>query len=461
MSALIVPLMIVLISSSFKIYYWRYPLLLHRILVYGSLFIELIIIYSYAFSNFGFNYTDTDSARYLLSSLIQSEAAVLAIVVALSLVAVQQSVLYSPKTVGLFKSIYTNPDFYILVGIYLTSILYGAWLLKQIITPDIDPFPLAEINKEVYYLALENQIQFKYFLSAFAFISLVPYIRNTLDLINPKNIMDILAHKVTTKSLSSMKVDEYNVKDSCIVVDSIKENLYYYTNIKHTVTLKNYINDKELESFTEKCLCGFIIEDKNPYQPIIDIVNESLIKSDFETARYGLKAIKKSTFEAHKNDFDDDTFVLRYLNYKLVNIGKLAIKKNDEISIDKTLMNLSHNGFLLIKKNIKLFNVNEIIEELAKLSTEMNYVFVIERAQMILLGFTLELIEKNHKELVLDTVKSMKNIRDIAISKNINKVVDEWDCYSKDLLKFGTEKNIEYLQELTKILSDEDLVSLY
>ena len=86
----------------------------------------------------GFHITDKDSAKYLISTIIQSEAAIIAIVVTLSLVAVQQTASsYSTRVIELFKNINTNPDFYMLIFIYFTSIIYEMWVLKQI-TADRD-----------------------------------------------------------------------------------------------------------------------------------------------------------------------------------------------------------------------------------------------------------------------------------------------------------------------------------
>ncbi|MBP2029633.1 membrane-associated HD superfamily phosphohydrolase [Methanohalophilus levihalophilus] len=77
--------------------------------------------------------TSTDSALYMLSALVQSEAAIMAIVVTLSLVAIQHlSTTYSTRVIEFFKDWKTNPDLYILLFTYMLSIIFGLFVIKQI-----------------------------------------------------------------------------------------------------------------------------------------------------------------------------------------------------------------------------------------------------------------------------------------------------------------------------------------
>lgn len=87
-----------------------------RLALYFSLGAVVIAITHVVFSYFGFLHTDIDSARYMLSALIQSEAAIVALVVTLSLVAVQLAASsYSARVIEVFRR---TPDLWILMGIY-------------------------------------------------------------------------------------------------------------------------------------------------------------------------------------------------------------------------------------------------------------------------------------------------------------------------------------------------------
>ncbi len=139
-----------------------------RLAVYFSLGAAVIIASHIVFSYFGLLHTDVDSARYMLSSLVQSEAAIVALVVTLSLVAVQLAASsYSARVIEAFRR---TPDLWILIGIYGVAMFYGLGVLKLI----------EKANPQVNSLSnLEGHIAFSYYLGIFAFVALVPYIWNS------------------------------------------------------------------------------------------------------------------------------------------------------------------------------------------------------------------------------------------------------------------------------------------
>jgi uncharacterized membrane protein len=159
-------------------------------------------------------YTDVDSARYMISALVQSEAGILAIVITLSLVAVQLASSSSTRNIDLFKK---TPDLWILISIYIITIIYCVTLLKMI------------VNTPNRISDLENYIFLAYCTSIFAFVALIPYIWNILELMKPSTVINKLAERIT------------------------KENILKATDEK---------------KFGEK----------DPIQPIMDIVHSSLIE---------------------------------------------------------------------------------------------------------------------------------------------------------------------------------------
>ncbi|MCG2728078.1 MAG: DUF2254 domain-containing protein [Candidatus Methanoperedenaceae archaeon] len=114
-----------------KIFTWlNEPKRLNRLALYSSLSAAVIVASHFIFSNFSFLHTDVDSARYMLSALVQSEAAIVALVVTLSLVAVQLAAQsYSARVIEVFRR---TPDLWILMGIYGAAIFYGLGVLKLI-----------------------------------------------------------------------------------------------------------------------------------------------------------------------------------------------------------------------------------------------------------------------------------------------------------------------------------------
>ena len=144
-----------------------------------------IIIFVLAFLSFfylGRIHTNEDSARYMISALIQSEAAIIAIVVTLSLVAIQQaSSSYSARVIDIFKNPKTNPDFFSLMAIYIFAIIYGSGVLRQI----------------PHGSSLGIHIWIVYSLSIVAMLALVPYIMNTLRMFDPTKIIELLSKDMT------------------------------------------------------------------------------------------------------------------------------------------------------------------------------------------------------------------------------------------------------------------------
>jgi uncharacterized membrane protein len=102
-----------------------------RLIVYFTCLAGVVLVCFIQFRNFNLFHTDADSARYMLSALVQSQAAIVAIVITLTLIAVQLTAsVYSPRVIDIFKR---NPDMWILLGCYGVSIFYGFIVLKLVV----------------------------------------------------------------------------------------------------------------------------------------------------------------------------------------------------------------------------------------------------------------------------------------------------------------------------------------
>lgn len=108
-------------------------LLIHSILFIGVLDFILILdsVCQYIVGiSFLFYQIDSESAKYLLSSLVGSESAILALIITMSLIAVQLAASsYSARVIDEFKR---TPAFWILIGIYIFVIFYMITVLKLI-----------------------------------------------------------------------------------------------------------------------------------------------------------------------------------------------------------------------------------------------------------------------------------------------------------------------------------------
>ncbi|WP_440956114.1 DUF2254 family protein [Methanosarcina sp. Mfa9] len=296
--------------------------------IIASVAISIVLSYN------GFVYSNPDSARYTISALIQSEAAILAIIVTLSLVAVQQTAsCYSPRVTEIFKDKNRNPDFWIIMVIYIGAMIYGAFILKQIGEGDLylaNAFQKYLPTEIVYVLFdIQTAIWFTFFLSIIAFTSLWVYIKNTLELLNPSKIIEILAEDIT------------------------EERFKLAANRKHT---RDY-------------------DDRDPIHPIIDIVSNSLINVDNQTALKGILNIEERTKQIFKSiniDVEDFKGILEnFLNHFTI-VGKLAVKKDNEDFVLKVLPNLHNVCNIAIKQKMLSTSViaTESLGQLGKASVE-------------------------------------------------------------------------------------------
>jgi hypothetical protein len=185
------------------------------------------------FKLFNLIHTEPTSARYMLSALVQSQAAIIAIIVSLTLIAVQHTAsAYSPRVIRIFRD---NPDMWILLGFYGISIFYGLLVLKMIRgAEDTSQIMISSISLEAYISSV-------YALGISTFAILCLYIWNIMSLLTPETIIKRL---------------------------------------KNEITKGNLLNSKE-----------------DPIQPIMDIVHGSIMKYDIETTRVGLKAVTEQVIK--------------------------------------------------------------------------------------------------------------------------------------------------------------------
>lgn len=292
------------------------PKWLNRISLYLIFFALVYIIFKSIFSYFDFMHTDVDSARYMLSALIQGEFAVVAIIISLSLIAIQLAASsYSARVIGVFGR---TPDLWILIGIYGFSIFFGLGVLKLI----------EKTNPQENSLStLEGHISLVYFLGVFAFVALIPYIWKTLELLKPSTVIDILSKKITKQII--------------------------LTTIKMDGKFNQPIIDME----------------KDPIQPIIDIIRGSLMKYDYEMVRYGLKVFEKRIeyiFIYEKFDEKDEEIISKHIFNHLLRVGKLTANRQDEDSTMEIMNTIFECGEKVVENRLESAT-NHIISSLGGL----------------------------------------------------------------------------------------------
>ena len=176
----------------------------------------------------------------------------------------------------------------------MISLIYGIWLLKQITVENLNSISIVNFDKTFIFSSLEEHLRIKIALSVFAFFALFLYIGNTLELMNPSTIIKIMSSKITRKNVI-LAINPYSVG----YVDNFEAELsdiINERNLSHTVKNLKYFkrgNNHLINKISPSIfLSGMIFKEKNPIQSVFDIIEGSLQRYDFETAREGVKQIR-------------------------------------------------------------------------------------------------------------------------------------------------------------------------
>jgi hypothetical protein len=240
----------------------------------------------------------------MLSALVQSQAAIVAIVITLTLIAVQLTAsAYSPQVIDIFKK---NSDMWLLLGCYGVSIYYGFIVLKLVEGAEGEAVSQSAIwALGRFSISFEFCVSMAYWLGAFTFVALFPYMLNIIGLLKSENIIKRLAVEVTRGNFLKAIGSE-------VVVQK-----------KGRVTIYRHRVD--------------------PIQPIVDIIKGSIMKYDFATTRVGLGELTDQMIELIESKEGDEFFnsmvsdrFCEHLEY----VSKVAIGIMDADTTLEVIMNL-------------------------------------------------------------------------------------------------------------------------
>ncbi|MBE9580751.1 MAG: DUF2254 domain-containing protein [Proteobacteria bacterium] len=356
---------------------------LRRLTLYLVLGILVVTVSHLAFSYIGFLHTDADSARYMLSALVQSEAAIMAIVVTLSLVTVQLAASsYSVRVIEVFKR---NPDLWILMMIYGFAIFYGLGVLKSI-----------EGAGSESGLLSEGHISFAYYLGIFTFMALIVYIWNMLDLLKPATMIKILSERITESNLrSALEKDP----------------------------------------------------DSDPIQPIADLIRNSLVKYESETAMIGLEQVGECANDILKNKALDESKrekLLEHVFHHIRRAGCLAadrsvgqpslfaitvLHKNGKQATEQGLhevawwteLSIEWVGKMAAEQKLDLtaFHALESLEDIGNITVKQRLGCVTWWAAYALGTIGEMVAEQKHEIETLQAVKSLENVGKTAAEQEM------------------------------------------
>ena len=312
-------------TTKAKVRDWGVRYFLETIILHFSLLFVFTLLCYKIFADYNLFHTDVDSARYMLSALVQSQAAIIAIVITLTLIAVQLTASsYSPRVIDIFKSPKKNPDFWILLGFYCSSIIYGLFILKLVEGAEGEAVSQSAIwSLGRFSISFELGVSFAYWLGAFTFVILFPYMWRIMTLLKPEYIIGRLAVEITKKNLN---LEEY------------------------------------------------------PIQPIMDIVHGSIMKYDLATTRMGIGAVTERMIEVIDSEREEWKSML--FCAPLERVAKLAVSRMDEESTVAVIESLEKFGDSKVPKGLNeaVFQAAKSLGEVGRVAAEKELSLAAETA---------------------------------------------------------------------------------
>ncbi len=269
--------------------------------------------------SFGFMHSarvvDVNSARYLLSSIVQSQAAVISIVVTLTLVAVQlTSTTYSSRVIDIFKR---HPSMWHLIFFYIFSMILTAATLGRLTGNDF--------IQHDYILFLTY---FVVIIFLILLLAIVPYIRDTLTFLKSSTLLESLADLIGDEEIDE-KVDPFqSIFD--IIYGSIRNSDFTTMNAGLAVVHAKYAD----------------LLQKNPAQHYVTYISskyfEDLQRVAIQLLNYGeegtaLQIIKYFESDAMESFQSGNIDVLGTIVTAVGKVGKYAAENKSEAVVHECI----------------------------------------------------------------------------------------------------------------------------
>lgn len=304
--------------------------------------------------------TSVDSARYLLSTLVQSEAAAIAIVVTLSLVAVQQAASsYSQKVIRKFRK---SPSLWALTILFISSMIYTLIILKMV-QPTFF-IVLAESNADPN---LEWHIRLCLSLGVLCFATLAFYIRRVLIKFETPRVIQELSRDITRT--------EFRREDP---VQPIME-LAQKSIRKHDFRI------------TKECL---------------------------DTVKKRMSIL----FEEEDLEEEEETEISMTVRKHFSTMGRLAINEEDRDSASEVISIIKEMGMITVEKGFKRASKEFVLslEEMGMAAIEKVYENISLEAASCLNEIGIRAAERGLEEVIWNVILSLRRIGMSAIRGDVS-----------------------------------------
>jgi Predicted membrane protein len=270
-----------------------------------------------------------ENARYLLSALAQSQAAIIAVVVTLTLIAVQlASQTYSPRVMDLFLKSWA---FHLLLLIYGTAIMYDLAILCKIPSVSADNAPKM-IFVFGYALNFDFLVVLGLSLMVVALAALFWFIKVVMDGLRPENIIDRIIKGIDKKEAVNFAIEERSLeKDPLLPMFD---------------TLKKLIDTKDETAVMLGVIrFGALFADIMSNGDIHEITSKNY---DDHVKRFDLKYY--SVEEYRKKNYN---MIAEYFLQHLTTVSNIAIKKKSEDILGAVAYSLGTIGVISAEKGLE------------------------------------------------------------------------------------------------------------
>jgi hypothetical protein len=375
---------------------------------------------------------DSDSARYLLSSLVQSEAAIIAIIISLSLVAVQIAASsYSARVIEIFRN---SHYLWTLLWFYLISMTYSLYVLMEI---------KDEINKHLY-----ADIFLSFIFGILAFFALIPFILLMFRLLKPSKTIDMVSQEITLENLLQANLDENTNEVIQPIIDTITSSMLRYDEGTISYGLKtieskvvdiikqNDLRDPELQKKFIGPIAFWLYETGSI---AVNQNDENAIKRTIETLEHIALAAE---------ELELDVVASAIIN-SIADIGERSVKNRLEYAGTSAAISLRITGVKSIEKNLKTTSIKTVSR------IHSFYINAEENKVASIKAFILSALQairaKSDESRFFEQI--FESELDIASDKAVNQndlhpLIDIFACYNMLGLKAQTEATRDQLRIL-------------
>ena len=296
------------------------PLLSTLFIYFGMLF-AFLLLWACSFSFVEKNPIDIDNARSLLSTLIQCQAAIISIVISLTLVALQ--VIASKYTFRVIEVFKKSLDIWILLIFYIVGISFGCILLLSIYGDEKGKI-ITELNPWIF---------FTLFFGIFTLVAIIPFMLNIIEFFKTKNIIGLL--RINEKNVdNSNEANDEKIDSLCDIIHSSIMNYDIAATREGLEAIKDLICEKirtDKQNFDSLKYCTILAQ----YGRL------ATSKSDEESVSEVLNVFEKISKELLLYGSDEALFTL---TLALDEIGRSTAVKSLEAVTIKNIIICGNSG---------------------------------------------------------------------------------------------------------------------